>query len=55
MRWGRGFMIKVGFICEGFTEKILLESSAFKALLAGLNIEPVHGFLLVVNNVSPST
>jgi hypothetical protein len=32
-------MIKVGFICEGYTEKILLESPAFKAILANLNIE----------------
>ena len=35
-------MIRVGFICEGFTEKILLESPAFTALLTHLNIEPVQ-------------
>ena len=32
-------MIRVGFICEGYTEKILLESSAFSALLSSVNIE----------------
>lgn len=32
-------MIKVGFICEGYTERILLESASFKQLLASLNIE----------------
>lgn len=32
-------MIKVGFICEGYTERILLESPAFGSLLASLNID----------------
>jgi hypothetical protein len=32
-------MIKVGFICEGYTEKILLESTSFGDLLRSLNIE----------------
>ena len=32
-------MIKVGFICEGYTEKILLESPGFGQLLTSLNIE----------------
>lgn len=35
-------MIKVGFICEGHTEKILLESAAFGHLLAKLKIEPLQ-------------
>lgn len=35
-------MIKVGFICEGFTEKILLESTAFRNLLSSLNIESLQ-------------
>lgn len=32
-------MIKAGFICEGYTERILLESASFIHLLASLNIE----------------
>lgn len=32
-------MIKVGFICEGHTERILLESGSFKDLLTSLNID----------------
>ncbi len=32
-------MIKVGFICEGYTERILIESTAFRQLLTSLNIE----------------
>jgi hypothetical protein len=32
-------MVKVGFICEGDTEFILLNSSLFKTFLNGLNIE----------------
>ncbi len=32
-------MVKVGFICEGATEQILLQSDAFRQLLASLNIE----------------
>jgi hypothetical protein len=35
-------MIKVGFICEGYTEKILLESAAFGDLLRSLNIESLQ-------------
>jgi hypothetical protein len=32
-------MIKIGFICEGRTEQILLQSDSFKNLLESLNIE----------------
>jgi hypothetical protein len=32
-------MIKVGFICEGYTERILLQSDSFRNLLVSLNIE----------------
>jgi len=32
-------MIKIGFICEGRTEQILLQSDTFHQLLASLNIE----------------
>ncbi|HXB05831.1 MAG TPA: hypothetical protein VNW04_01910 [Puia sp.] len=32
-------MVKVGFICEGATEQILLQSDAFRQLLATLEIE----------------
>jgi hypothetical protein len=35
-------MVKVGFICEGTTEQILLQSDAFKQLLATLNIEQIR-------------
>lgn len=34
-------MIKVGFICEGYTEQILLRSDTFRKLLASLNLEPL--------------
>ena len=32
-------MVKIGFICEGQTEQIFLQSDRFKELLASLNIE----------------
>jgi hypothetical protein len=32
-------MVKVGFICEGATEQILLQSDTFRRLLASLKIE----------------
>jgi len=32
-------MVKVGFICEGATEKIILESKNFKDFLKGINID----------------
>ncbi len=32
-------MVKVGFICEGFTEQIFLQSDAFRSYLASLKIE----------------
>jgi hypothetical protein len=32
-------MIKIGFICEGRTEQILLQSSSFEKLLASYNLE----------------
>ena len=32
-------MVKIGFICEGVTEQILLQSGSFKSLLASLNLE----------------
>ena len=35
-------MVKVGFICEGFTEFYLLQSQIFKDLLQELNIDPVN-------------
>ncbi|HEV2480609.1 MAG TPA: hypothetical protein VGS79_13125 [Puia sp.] len=35
-------MIKVGFICEGYTERILLESTSFRQLLTSFNIEPLR-------------
>lgn len=35
-------MVKVGFICEGRTETILLSSDTFTRLLASLNIEPLQ-------------
>jgi hypothetical protein len=34
-------MIKVGFICEGFTERKLLESANFKSYLQSINLEQV--------------
>jgi len=34
-------MVKVGFICEGSTELILLQSDSFNKLLASLNIKAV--------------
>jgi hypothetical protein len=38
-------MAKIGFICEGFTEQIFLQSDAFRNLLASLSLES----LLVIN------
>jgi len=35
-------MIKVGFVCEGYTEKILLESMTFRELLTSLKIESLQ-------------
>jgi hypothetical protein len=35
-------MVKVGFICEGYTESILLLSDSFKQLLTSLNIERLN-------------
>jgi hypothetical protein len=35
-------MIKIGFICEGFTERKLLESENFKNFLQSINIEIVN-------------
>lgn len=35
-------MIKVGFICEGNTEKKLLESEAFKAFLASIDLQFIN-------------
>jgi hypothetical protein len=32
-------MVKIGFICEGTTEQILLQSSSFQQLLNTLNLE----------------
>jgi len=32
-------MVKIGFICEGNTEQILLQSDSFKKLLTSLNLE----------------
>jgi hypothetical protein len=32
-------MVKIGFICEGYTEQILLQSDPFRKLLHSLNIE----------------
>jgi hypothetical protein len=37
-------MVKLGFICEGETEKIIIESSSFKALLAENNCSLVKAF-----------
>jgi len=36
---GWRLMVKIGFICEGQTEQIFLQSDRFKELLASLNIE----------------
>ena len=37
-------MVKVGFICEGFTEEIILKSKDFQRILRVLNIESVGIF-----------
>lgn len=37
-------MVKVGFICEGDTEKILVESASFKSILKDNNLEFVKAF-----------
>lgn len=42
-------MVKIGFICEGFTEDIILKSKGFNAILDKLNIEAV-GVLNVEGN-----
>ena len=34
-------MVKIGLICEGTTEQILLESDAFKNFLSSINLEPL--------------
>lgn len=34
-------MVKIGFICEGVTEQILLQSSTFKQFLKSINLESV--------------
>jgi hypothetical protein len=40
---GRGrVMVKVGFICEGATEQILLQSDSFRNLLSSLNLESLQ-------------
>ena len=52
-------MVKIGFICEGDTEQILLESSPFKQFLKSINIEslPVINAQgsgnLLPHNISP--
>ena len=52
-------MVKLGFICEGETEKIIIESLAFKELLSALNIEFIKAFDATGNgnllpaNISP--
>jgi hypothetical protein len=38
-------MIKVGFICEGFTEQKLLESAKFQAFLQSIQIEQVGNII----------
>ena len=40
--WRWGIMVKVGFICEGYTELILLQSDPFRQLLVSLNIERLN-------------
>jgi hypothetical protein len=35
-------MVKVGFICEGFTEEFILQSDSFQAILQELNLESVE-------------
>lgn len=35
-------MVKIGFICEGDTDKMVLESSDFQAILTNLNIKCVR-------------
>jgi hypothetical protein len=37
-------MVKVGFICEGDTEKIIVESESFRAILKDNNLEFVKAF-----------
>ena len=34
-------MVKIGFICEGVTEQILLQSDSFKQFLQSINLESV--------------
>lgn len=34
-------MVKIGFICEGVTEQILLQSGSFKQFLQSINLESV--------------
>lgn len=34
-------MVKIGFICEGYTEQILLESDTFKSFLYSINLQPL--------------
>ena len=34
-------MVKIGLICEGATEQILLQSDAFKNFLSSINLEPL--------------
>jgi hypothetical protein len=43
-------MVKLGFICEGETEKIIVESSNFKKLLAENNCSFVKAFDATGNN-----
>lgn len=35
-------MVKVGFICEGFTEQILLSSDKFQSFLTSINLQSVN-------------
>jgi hypothetical protein len=35
-------MVKVGFICEGETEKIIVDSADFKNILASKNLQLVN-------------
>jgi hypothetical protein len=52
-------MVKLGFICEGETEKIIIESLAFKEFLSTNNIEFIKAFDATGNgnllpaNISP--
>lgn len=43
-------MVKVGFICEGRTEKMILDSMQFRELLLSLNIEIVEDVIDVKGN-----